>query len=251
MFELFLELHRGLPRQGPGSREHTLQALEAVPDLPGAPRIIDLGCGPGAHTVDLLTKLPDATVVAVDQLPVMLDELRRRAVAAGVADRLETVEGDMVELPAQVNRAWFHLVWSEAAIYAVGFDRALAAWRHLLVPGGFIAVSDLVWTGPVDAVPEAARAFWAEEYPAMRSEADNRAAFEAAGYELAASFRLPASAWQDEYYRPLLARLPDFEAAHPNDEHATEVAQATRREAEVVAAHHEAFAYVFYVGRMR
>lgn len=250
-FARFLELHRGLPRQAPGGREHTLQALALVPELPLRPRIVDLGCGPGAQTIDLLEAVEGSTVVAVDLLPAMLDELRERAEARGLVDRLTLVEGDMGALPEHVHPASFHLVWSEGAAYSMGFDAALEAWRHLLMPGGFIAVSELTWRVPDDAIPEEARAFFAEEYPAMRHDDDNARAFEGQGYELIGSFALPEEAWRDPYYQPLLNRLPDFSAAHPNDEDTRRVVTATRREIDMFERYGASFAYVFYVARMR
>ncbi|NRA02079.1 MAG: hypothetical protein HRU00_05690 [Myxococcales bacterium] len=66
--EVFWKLHQGLPKQGPGSDASTRRALALVPELPSAPRILDLGCGPGRQTLVLaretggqLTELPDAT----------------------------------------------------------------------------------------------------------------------------------------------------------------------------------------------
>lgn len=250
-FERFLELHQGLPRQGPGGREHTLKALALVPDLPTRPRIIDLGCGPGAQCLDLLEAVEGATVVAVDALSVLLDELRGRARERGLADRVTAVEGDMAALPASVPPASFHLVWSEAAAYNMGFDAALAAWRQLLLPGGFIAVSELTWRVPPEEAPDEARSFWAEEYPAMRGDDANRAAFANHGYELTGSFMLPDEAWWEPYYGPLGDRLPAFLAAHPGEEAARAVAEATRREIEVVERHAASFGYAFYVARMR
>lgn len=250
-FDRFLELHQGLPRQAPGGREHTLHALELVPDLPLRPRIVDLGCGPGAHTLDLLEAVEGATVVAVDLLPSMLDELRERARDRGLLDRLTLVEGDMARLPDAVHPASFHLVWSEGAAYNLGFDAALASWRHLLLPGGFLAVSELAWRVPDAEIPTEARAFFEEEYPGMRSDDANRAAFDAHGWELAGSFALPSEAWWAPYYAPLRERLPDFEAAHPDDEAAQAVAADTRREIEIFEQYGHAFGYFFYVARMR
>jgi SAM-dependent methyltransferase len=245
----FMELHRDLPRQAPGGAEFTRRALELVGELPARPRIVDFGCGPGAHTLDLLEALPDSEVVALDLLPALLDELRDRAGARGVRDRLTVLEGDMAAPPPQVQSGGFDLVWSEGAAYSIGFDAALEAWRGLLVPGGGIAVSELTWTAPAAAIPEAARAFWAEEYPAMRADAANRAAFAARGYALTGSFALPASAWWAPYYTPLRDRLPAFEAAHAGDPAARAVAEETRREIENFERYGDTFAYVFYVGR--
>jgi SAM-dependent methyltransferase len=248
--ERLLHLHRGLPRAAPGGQAHTLAALERIPDLPRRPRIVDLGCGPGGQTLDLLRAIEGSTVVAVDLLPEMLAELEARATRAGLRDRVTLVRGDMAEPPPEVHPASFHLAWSEGAAYAMGFDAALRAWRHLLLPGGFIAVSELAWTVPVADRPALARDFFAEEHPGMRGDDENRAAFEACGFELLGALVLPDSAW-DAYYRPLSERLPAFEAERAGDPLALDLARRTRREMEVFEAHGHSYGYVFYVARMR
>ncbi len=250
-FAMFMELHRGLPRQGPGSSQSTQQALGLVPDLPLRPRIVDIGCGPGAQTLDLLDAVDGATVAAVDNSPLFLEELRQRAQEAGVSDRVSIIQGDMVDLPDAVHPAYYHLVWSEGAAYIMGFDAALRAWRHLLVPGGFIAVSELAWLGAGEDPPEPARAFFEKEYPAMRSDADNQVAFEACGYELSGSFVLPASDWWQPYYNPLLERVDAFEDAMNGNEVAQAIARETRDEIDVFREFGSSYGYVFYVGRMR
>lgn len=250
-FDLFMALHRDLPRQGPGEADVTREALARIPDLPQRPRIVDLGCGPGAQTLHLLEAVEGSTVVAVDLMPQMLEELRARAAAAHLSDRLTLVLADMGAPPREeVPPASFHLVWSESAAYAIGFERALRTWRHLLLPGGFIAVSELAWLIPPDEAPEAARTFWATEYPAMRSRAENNAVFESAGFELASSFVLPPSAW-DAYYRPLEARLEGFAETYADTPLALEVVEDTRKEIDVRRRYGESFGYVFHVGRMR
>src|SRR5215469_1504856 len=48
-----------------------IDAVEAGTGRPD-PLVVDLGCGPGSLAVRLLTRLPEATVVAVDADPVTL-----------------------------------------------------------------------------------------------------------------------------------------------------------------------------------
>ena len=142
--EILLELHRGLPRQGPGLDTCTRQALALCGDLPAAPRVLDLGCGPGAQTLTLAEALPTARIIALDLVAEFLAELRARADVRGeVAGRIETLQGDMADLPFAEGS--FDLLWSEGAAYSMGFFAALAAWRRLLVDGGCLAVSELVW----------------------------------------------------------------------------------------------------------
>ena len=47
---LLFELFEDLPRLGPGTAASTRRALEAIPALPGEPRVLDAGCGTGAST---------------------------------------------------------------------------------------------------------------------------------------------------------------------------------------------------------
>src|ERR1700680_1281493 len=92
--DLFRQLTEGLPRQGPGSTEATLRALRMVRDLPRRPQILDVGCGPGAQTIDL-ARATGGRIVAVDVRSRFLEELTARAEAAGVADQITTVKASM------------------------------------------------------------------------------------------------------------------------------------------------------------
>src|SRR5262249_2954443 len=63
--ELLHELLAGVPRQGPGSTEATLRALAMVEGLPPEPRVLDIGCGSGAQTIDL-ARATGGSIVALD-----------------------------------------------------------------------------------------------------------------------------------------------------------------------------------------
>lgn len=243
---MLVALHRGLERLGPGSEGSTLRALALCEGLPAAPAVLDLGCGAGAATLVLARALgPGATVTAVDLFPVFLDELGARAAAAGLDRRVRTVAADMAALPFADGA--FDLVWSEGAVYHLGFDAGLAGWRRLLRPGGWLAVTELSW---IAADPPAeARGWWAAEYPAMRSVEENLAAAQALGFQVGGHFVLPSQAWTRGYYGPLAARLEPLLAAHPGDPAAAAVVEATRREMALYAAHGGHYGYGFYVLR--
>lgn len=53
--EIFFEIHRDNPREGPGSFKATRNAYSALSNLPDKPIILDIGCGPGQQTMDLAT----------------------------------------------------------------------------------------------------------------------------------------------------------------------------------------------------
>jgi len=64
----FYEIYEALPRQGPGDRARTQRALEVLPPLIEVHRILDIGCGSGAQTLDL-ARATEARIVAVDNHP--------------------------------------------------------------------------------------------------------------------------------------------------------------------------------------
>jgi trans-aconitate methyltransferase len=202
----FFEVHRGLEREGPGSRTSTLRALSLVTDLPSAPLVLDVGCGPGAQTVVLAEALPGARVIAVDIHEPYVDEVARRAAEAGVADRVTAVVGDMHDLTAVVGVGpeQVDLLWSEGAAYQMGFQAALDAWRPLLAPQGALALTEPVWIAPT--VKTAVKEFWDRAYPPMQPAQVRRAQIAAAGYRRVGDFVLPPEDWA-AYYDPLRERV--------------------------------------------
>ena len=241
--EVFWQLHGGLAKQGPGSEASTLRALALCGPLPREPRVLELGCGTGRATLTL-ARATGGHVTALDVWAPSLATLRERAAAAGLDDRIETVRQSMAA-PALGGRA-FDLVWCESAVYTIGFDAALRAWRPSLAPGGALALSELAWLMP--HAPERARRFWREGYPAMRDHAANLRALASAGYVPVSSFTLPEADWEDGYYAELSRRIPGLRARHAEpaalallDAHEEEIAAFREREG--------SFGYVFYVAR--
>ncbi|MCO4773605.1 MAG: class I SAM-dependent methyltransferase [Deltaproteobacteria bacterium] len=244
MIEHLVALHRGLPRQGPGDTASTQKALELCAGLPSASQILDIGCGSGAQTL-VLAEATQGTVTGVDLHDAILQGLTDEAARRGLTARVKAVRGDMTALPFPEES--FDLLWSEGAIYIMGFDAGLDAWRPLLRAGGCLAVTELSWLTPNP--PAEASAFWAEGYPAMRSIEANLAGAEAAGFEVVGHFVLPARTWTDEYYGPLAARLDPYLAEHPGDAVAEAVVAGTREEIAMYERFGDTYGYVFYVLR--
>ena len=200
----FEALFFGLPRQGPGSDACTEKMFRLVPDLPSCPEILDIGCGSGMQTMALARLAPDARITAVDIFPQVLDRLRERAEKAGVSGRVKPVQASMDAL--SFPPASFDLLWAEGSIFVIGMEAGLAAWKKFLRPGCCLAFTESCWF--TDTPSEEAREFWEMCYPAIKTVEDTRAAIERAGYTVCTDFPLPGSAWWDEYYTPMLERLP-------------------------------------------
>ena len=239
---IFFEMHSNLPQQAPGSKTSTLKALAAIPKPRSEAQILDVGCGPGRQTV-LLAQETGCDITAIDTHQPFLDEVRQRAAEADVSDIIHTVNCPMEAMEFENGR--FDIIWSEGAIYIMGFRDGLVAWRRFLKPGGFIAVTELTWL--TDSPPEEARLFWAEDYPAMSSVDANLDMIRESGYELVSHFTLPESDWWTGYYRPLEKRIEALRSLYASDKAALDVFESTNREIDIYRKYASSYGYVFYV----
>jgi SAM-dependent methyltransferase len=240
--EAFFRLFEGLPRQGPGSDACTREALRRLPVLPAAPRALDLGCGSGRSTLVLASALR-TKVIAVDNHQPFLEQLRASAQERGLEDLIEIRCADMAA--PGVPAGSIDLLWSEGAVYLLGFEAGLRLWRPLLTPGGCLAASECSWL--VAEPPAAAAAFFREGYPGMAGIEENIDRARAAGFDLIDHFTLPPAAWWDEYYTPLQQRMADLAPAA--DAELAAVIDETRREIELYRRHGHSYGYVFYLLR--
>ncbi len=240
--DIFFEIHRDLPREAPGSNACTARALSMTPPLPRDPHILDIGCGPGAQTL-VLAKQTGGHVIAIDTHQPFLDELKRRAQAQGLSDRITPRNASMLAL--DFEEASFDLIWSEGAIYIMGFREGLAAWHRFLKPGGALAVTELTWL--VDDPPDAPRRFWQAAYPAMKHVDENIALLRKAGYTSLGHFPLPESAWWDDYYTPIEHRIAALRQKYRDDVETLAVLDEEQREIDLYRRYSSSYGYVFYI----
>ena len=241
---LLVELHEGLPRLGPGNTESTSRALSLCRHLPAEPEILDVGCGTGAQTL-VLAANTTGHIIATDLISTFLADLDKAVVSQGLEDRIEIREADMTRLPFPEKS--FDLIWSEGAIYIMGFDNGISAWRRLVKPGGYLVISELSWfeSDPPLELTE----FWAENYPAMRTVAENLEAACELGWQPIANFHLPVEAWVEDYYGPLQKRIPEFRRANAGDQDALAVADQTELEVSILDRFSNYYGYEFFIFR--
>jgi SAM-dependent methyltransferase len=181
----------------------------------------------------------------LDFLPAFIDELRRRAAAAGLGDALCGIVASMEAPP--FAPASLDVIWAEGAIYNLGFERGLALWRPLLRPGGVLAVSELTWL--TAERPDEIDAHWRTVYPEVATAGVKIAQLEALGYDLIAYFALPRECWLDHYYTPLEARFGQFLARSDDGAMAREIVAEEQREIALFRQYADYFSYGFYIAR--
>ena len=237
--EALIDLHRGLDRQGPGDAALSRYILAELPTLPQNPRIVDLGCGAGVGAL-LLAKHFGVPVTAVDFAQPFLDDMMERARARGLADRIHPLACDFADLPLELGSV--DLLWSEGAAYNLTFAGALQKWQPLLAPNGVAVISEITWF--TDDIPDTPRHYWETAYPAIAGEAGNITRAQAAGFDVLGTRRVPAQAWWDHYYNPLLERIADM--SNPDSVMQAVVAE-TLAEIEMFRQYSQCYGYTFYV----
>lgn len=147
-------------RQGPGSPESTVKALSFIDNLTSKSRIADLGCGTGGQTM-VLAQNTTGYITGLDLFPDFIDIFNRNAVQVGLQDRVKGIVHSMDDLPFQNEE--LYLIWSEGAIYNIGFERGINEWRRFLKTGGYIAVTDASWF--TEERPAEIHDYWMSHYP--------------------------------------------------------------------------------------
>jgi SAM-dependent methyltransferase len=149
--------------------------------------VVDVGCGPGVVSCALARRLPAAVVTGVDAAPRLLDRLRRRAAASGLAGRIATVEADLDgELPPLAPA---DLVWCSMVAHHLSDPVAsLRRLRGLLRPGGTLVLVELAASPEVlpPSDPLVSGGAWERLEGAAAAALVERLGFDAFGHDWAA-----------------------------------------------------------------
>jgi ubiquinone/menaquinone biosynthesis C-methylase UbiE len=99
------------------------------------PRALEIGCGTGYFSLNMLQAGVIGHATATDISPGMLETLRGNADRLGLGDRVDTVATDAEQLPFE--DASFDLVFGHAVLHHLpDLDRAFSEFKRVLKPGG-------------------------------------------------------------------------------------------------------------------
>lgn len=244
-FELLVDLHKGANRQGPGGDAETEKAIGlAGIDRDALLKIADIGCGTGASTLTL-ARLLNAKITAVDFLQAFIDVLGVRANGEGVEDKIAPLCASMENLP--FNDEEFDVIWSEGAIYNIGFEKGIADWKRYLKPGGLLVASEITWL--TSSRPSELQGHWNNEYPEIDTASAKIKALEQSGYTPIGYFPLPDHCWLDNYYDPMRKSFDAFMSRNKDSEDARVIVDAERHEIELYEKYKAYFSYGVYIAR--
>jgi len=132
------------------------------------------------------TRTPRCTSHGCRHLPTVPRRTRRRCGRRRMCGSHRHAAGPDAAPP--FDECSFDLVWSEGAVYVMGFATGLRAWRPLVRPAGLVVVTEATWF--TDAPSARARSFWADAYPAMTDVTTNERIAAQAGYQVIGTHRL-------------------------------------------------------------
>ncbi len=238
----FFEAFEGMSRMAPGSEASTQKAADLLSRQDEPLEILDIGCGNGVHSLLLARLFSKAVITAIDNHGPYIHNLNQSAMAQGLSHRVKGQVADMFQMPFKPES--FDLIWSEGAIYIIGFQRGLKEWKSLLKPEGVIICSEAVWLCETPS-PEIFD-FWKAEYPEIDTIATKLKQISEAGYTSLDHFVMPSRDWLS-YYEPLQKNLDQMKEKEGHLPVVQEVTQALQREIDLYYQYGNEYSYAFFV----
>jgi ubiquinone/menaquinone biosynthesis C-methylase UbiE len=166
------------------------KAYSYIPKIKN-PNILDVGCGTGVPTIEL-AKISGGYVTGIDLDVSLLDILRKKIIDTELERQLSIINKSifLMDFPKES----FDIIWSEGAVFVIGFEKSIKNWYKFLKPNGFLVLHD-------DIKDKNKKLGLVEKY----------------GYKLTAQFDLSFEIWWNDYYSKVEKLVENYKDKYPND----------------------------------
>lgn len=241
---LIVEYYSNTERQGCGSPEVTRKALSFIDNLDSCEHIADIGCGSGGQTMVLAEDF-GGKITGVDLFPAFIDKFNRNAERLHVQHRVRGIVGSMDDL--QFDDESLDILWSEGAIYNIGFEKGIREWDRFVKKEGHLVISEAVWFS--NTRPAEIEEFWLDAYPGIDTIPNKMAQMQDAGYTPVASFVLPENCWTEHFYDPQVQVREDFLKKHAGNKSAEGFIENQVHEEHLYRKYNKYYGYAFFIGK--
>lgn len=256
--ELIVDFYKNMDYLGPGSVDDTKKALTFIKFNHENLKVADIGCGTGRQTETLVNEL-NGEIIAVDFLKEFLESTKNRfSKLFKIEDcamlekfhfsksnkNIKIVYADMESLPFEDNE--FDLIFSEGAIYNIGFKKGIHEWKRFIKPNGFLAVSEISWL--TKKRPKELENFWKSSYSEIDTSENKISQLENEDYRVIASFPLPINSWEN-YYFNVQKNIIGFLKRNDYSNEAKNFVNECKEEIAIFEKYNMYYSYVFYIAQ--
>jgi SAM-dependent methyltransferase len=242
IMDLIIKTHVGLERQGPGSSEMTIKALNFLDDLKKNCKVLDLGCGTGGQTMVLAQNIT-GKIIGMDLIPDFIKIFNENTKNLNLHERVNGIVGSMDNLSFQKEE--FDLIWAEGVIDNIGFEKCLKYWNNFLKSNGYISVTCPSWF--TYEHPEEIEKFWADAGSKLDTIGNNISIMQKTGYSFISAFILPEKCWTDNYFNHREAAEKELLEKYTGNKTVEEYVKNCKYEVELYSKYKKHYGYVLYI----
>ena len=139
----------------------------------------------------------------------------------------------------------FDIIWSEGALYFMGFQNGLKRSRQLLKNGGFLGVTEIVYL--VNDPPAPLIHYFEREYPDIKTVQDKIDLIQNERFFLISNFTLPKSSWLDSFYLLMQEQLIRLNRKYQGNEIASGIFEEMKNEINLYKKFSDFYGYEFFI----
>jgi ubiquinone/menaquinone biosynthesis C-methylase UbiE len=133
---MFKEILKELDAEGLRSvfLKYTREAFESIPKIDN-PRILDLGCGTGTITLELV-RLCNGEITSIDIDQNALDKLNQKIMEKELTDKVKVFNRSAYN--TKFEDEIFDIIWEEGVIHLLDFKKAITECHRILKVNGYM-----------------------------------------------------------------------------------------------------------------